>query len=156
MNFKRLPDRRGIATVELAIVVPVLFTLFWGMCEVGRAINATITLQNAASVGARQASIGQSSNSQVQQDVLNYLTTAGIPTTHATVTVSDLTQPGVDATAADPLDQLQVTVTIPFSDLRWGASGFIVKSTTNVIGNAIYPSTRVSAYPTSITVPAGY
>src|ERR1700733_4290264 len=96
VNFKCQKDRRGVATVELVVVMPVLVTMFLGMCEVGRTLNATITLQNAASVGGRLASVGQSTNSQVQQAVLNYLTAANILTTNAVVTVNDLTQSGPD------------------------------------------------------------
>src|ERR1700683_1576373 len=112
MNSKHQKDRRGVATVELVVVLPVLVTIFLGMCEVGRALNATITLQNAASVGGRLASVGQSTNSQVQQAVLNYLTAANILTTNAVVTVNDLTQSGTDVSQASTLDQLQVTVTV--------------------------------------------
>jgi Flp pilus assembly protein TadG len=151
-----MKNRSGAATVELAIVLPVLVTLFLGMCEVGRTINATMILQDAVAVGAREASIGQSTNSQIKQYVLNYLTTAGIPTTNATVTVSNLTEASVDASAANPLDKLQVSVTVPFKDVRWGVSGFIVSNATNVYASSTYPSARVNPYPTSITVPAGY
>jgi Flp pilus assembly protein TadG len=156
MTRKQKYDRRGAATVELAFVAPVLVVLFLGMTEVGRAINATMILQDAAAVGAREASVGQSTNSQVQQDVLNYLTTAGIPTTNATVTVSNLTHSGLDASAANPLDNLQVQVTVPFKDVRWGVSGFIVSGTTNVYATSTYPSARVNPYPTDITVPQGF
>ena len=86
--------RRGTATVEFALVLPVLATLFLGMCEVGRALNATVIMQNAATYGGRLASIGQSTNLQVKQAVLNSLTISGLPTTNAVVTVSNLTQPG--------------------------------------------------------------
>ena len=34
--------RRGTAAVEFALVVPVLATMILGMCEVGRALNATV------------------------------------------------------------------------------------------------------------------
>jgi Flp pilus assembly protein TadG len=156
MTRKQNSNRRGAATVELAFVAPVLVVLFLGMCEVGRGINATMILQDAAAVGAREASVGQSTNSQVQQDVLNYLTTAGIPTTNATVTVSNLTTSGIDASAASPLDKLQVTVTVPFKDVRWGVSGFIISGTKNVYASATYPSARVNPYPTDISVPAGF
>ena len=100
--------RRATATVEFALVLPVLASLFLGMCEVGRALNATVILQDAAAYGARLASIGQSTNLQVKQAVLTCLTVAGLPTTNATVTVSDLTQPGTDVRQAASLDQIQV------------------------------------------------
>jgi Flp pilus assembly protein TadG len=156
MKSKRRQCRRGVATVELAFVLPVLVTLFLGMCEVGRALNATILLQNAAAVGGRLASIGQSTNAQVQQAVLSYLTVSGIPITNAIVTVDDLTQPGTDVGKAATLDKLQVTVTVPFNDVKWGVSGFIVQNSNLVTGNATYYSARVNPYPTNIVVPPGY
>ena len=156
MNPKRRKDRRGAATVELAFVLPVLVMLFLGMCEAGRALNATIIAQNAAAVAGRLASIGESTNAQVQQAVLTCLTAANIPTTNAIVTVSDLTQSGTDVSQASTLDKLQVTVTVPFKDVAWGVSGFIVKNTTLVNGSATYYSARVNPYPTNISVPPGY
>jgi Flp pilus assembly protein TadG len=156
MKSKRRHSRRGIATVELAFVLPVLVTLFLGMCEVGRALNATILVQNAAAVGGRLASIGQSTNAQVKQGVLNYLTVSGIPATNAVVTVSDLTQPGTDVGQAATLDKLSVTVTVPFSDVKWSVSGFIVQDSNLVSGNATFYSARVNPYPTNIVVPPGY
>jgi len=155
-NSKRQKGRRGAATIELAVVLPVLVTIFLGMCEVGRALNATIIVQDAAAIGGRLASVGQSTNTQVQQAVLSYLTAANIPTTNAVVTVSDVTQSGTDVSQASTLDKLQVTVTVPFKDVKWGVSGFIVQNTTLVNGSATYYSARVNPYPTNISVPAGY
>ncbi len=149
-------DRRGTATVEMAVLVPFLMFLLLGIWEVGRALNVTAILQNAAAVGARQASTGLASNTQVKQSVLAYLSSAGMPTTNATVTVADLTKPGADVGSADQLDQLQVTVSVPFSDVRWAVSGFIVKNTTAITGTATYYSARVDPYPTNITSPAGF
>src|SRR5262245_53683499 len=149
MKSKSRQSRRGVATVELAVVLPVLVIFFLGMCEVGRAVNGTILLQNAAAVGGRQASIGQSTNAQVKQAVINYLKAAGVPTTNATVTVSDLTASGVDASQASTLDKLQVVVTVPFSDIKWGVSGFIIPNSNLVTGSVTYYSARVNPYPTN-------
>ena len=93
--------------------------LLLGTWEVSRLVEVSQILDNAAREGARQATTGLMSGTQVQQIVLNYLLNAGIPTTHATVTVSDLTSPGTDPTNANQMDQLQVSVSIPFSDVRW-------------------------------------
>jgi Flp pilus assembly protein TadG len=156
MNSKSKSCRRGAATVELAIVLPVLVTLFLGMCEVGRALNATTMVVDAAAFGGRLASIGQSTNAQVKQSVLACLTVSGIPTTNAVVTVNDLTQPGTDVGQATSLDKLQVVVTVPFKDVRWGVSGFIVQNTNLVTGRATFYSAKVNPYPTNISVPAGF
>ena len=83
-------------------------------------------LQNSAAFGGRLASIGQSTNAQVKKAVLDYLKVAGLPTANATVTVEDLTHPGSDIRQAPTLDKLQVKVTVPFKDVRWGVSGFLV------------------------------
>lgn len=156
MSINRRQIRRGTATVELAIVLPLLVSLFLGMCELGRALNATISVQSAAAVGGRLASSGRSTNVQVRQAVLNYLTAAGIPVTNVVVTVSNLTQPAVDVGQASTLDKLQITATVPFKDVKWGVSGFIVKNTSSVTGSAIYFSARVNPYPTNISVPPGF
>jgi Flp pilus assembly protein TadG len=156
MISPRRHSRRGTATVELAVVLPVFVALFLGMCEVGRALNATMMLQDAAAFGGRLASSGQSNNAQVKQSVLSCLTVAGVPTTNAKVTVSDLTEPGVDVGQAATLDKLQVTVTVPFKDVKWGVSGFIVHDGDLVTGKATFDSSRVNPYPTNISTPPGF
>jgi Flp pilus assembly protein TadG len=156
MNSKSKSCRRGSATVELAIVLPVLVSMFLGMCEVGRALNATIMVHDAAAFGGRLASIGQSTNAQVKQSVLTSLTVSGILTTNAVVTVNDLTHPGIDVGGATSLDKLQVVVTIPFKDVKWGVSGFIMHNTDLVTGRAIFYSAKVNPYPTSISAPPGF
>jgi Flp pilus assembly protein TadG len=149
-------SRRGTASVEFALVLPVLATLFLGMCEVGRALNATVIAQDAAAYGARLASIGQSTNAQVKQAVLTSLTASGLPTANAVVTVTDKTQPGTDVHQAASMDQLEVDVTLPFKDVKWGVSGFIVHNDYLVTGKAIFYSARVNPYPTNITAPPGF
>jgi Flp pilus assembly protein TadG len=156
MKSKPQHKRRGTATVELAIVLPVLVTLFLGMCEVGRALNATIIVQDAAAYGGRLASIGQSTNAQVKQAVLSCLTVSGVPITNVVVTVSDQTQPGTDVGKAATLDKLQITVTLPFKDVKWGVSGFIIRDTFLVTGGATFYSARVNPYPTNISTPPGF
>src|SRR5262249_35393996 len=103
--------RRAAAAVELAILLPtVLVPLLLGIWEMGRIVEAQQILDNAAREGARQATTGKKTNSQVTQVVLQYLTNAGLATTDATntvnvtVTVNDLTNPGTDAAAANQLD----------------------------------------------------
>lgn len=156
MRLKLRQCRRGTAAVEFAVVLPVLATLFLGMCEVGRALNATVIVQGAAAYGGRLASVGQSTNAQIKQAVLSCLTVAGLPAANAIVTVSDLTQPGTDVRQASSMDKLQVNVTLPFKDVKWGVSGFIVHDSYLVTGKAIFYSARVNPYPTNISTPPGF
>jgi Flp pilus assembly protein TadG len=56
------PRDRGSAAVEFALLLPVLLLLIFGVVDFGRALNAQITLTQAAREGARLASFGQSTS----------------------------------------------------------------------------------------------
>jgi Flp pilus assembly protein TadG len=62
MNWRRpaagQPRDRGAAAVEFALLLPVLILLLFGIVEFGRALNAQITITQAAREGARLASLG--------------------------------------------------------------------------------------------------
>jgi Flp pilus assembly protein TadG len=152
----RPSDRRGVAAVELAVVSPLLVWLLIGVWEVGRLLDVQTVVQNAAGVGGRQASAGASTNAQVQQAVIAYLQSAGLPTQNAAVTVQNLTTSGADASQATQLDKLQITVSVPFHDVSWGVSGFTTNASTQVSATAFYYSARVDPYPPTIVVPPGY
>ena len=148
--------RRGAAIVELALFLPFLFLLIFGTVEVARVQDVHQILSAAASTGGRQASLGTQTNAQIQQAVLSYLRSAGIPTTHVTVTVSDLTASGLDASQAVQLDNLQVTVTIPAGDVSWTGTTLVISNSTRVVASAQWISARGQVYPTGVTVPPGY
>src|SRR3954453_12745808 len=100
MRTRRRNTRGGVAAVEFAVVLPLLFTLLVGVWEVGRVIQVQQVMVNAAREGARLAAQGQTINltgaytqisvttgtPNIRDTVLNYLAGAGIPTTGATVT----------------------------------------------------------------------
>jgi Flp pilus assembly protein TadG len=50
---------RGAAAVEFALLLPVLLLVVFGVIDFGRALNAQITLTQAAREGARLAAEGQ-------------------------------------------------------------------------------------------------
>ena len=125
-------DRRGMAAVEAAVVLPLLLILMLGVWEVGRMIQVDQILINSAREGARLAAGGYVNGTavttaMVQQAVRDYLTASGLPAaaaSGATVTLTCLASPTwTDPSAALPLDQFQVTVVIPagtaFNSLRW-------------------------------------
>ena len=147
--------RRGVATVEAAVILPIAILLLIGTWEVGRMIEVQEILNNAAREGARQAASGVMTAAQVQQVVSNYVQNAGLAATSATVTVADLTHSGVDPTLATQMDQLQVTVTIPFSAVRWSTTSLIATSATNLTAQANWFSARGLAYPTNVNPPPG-
>lgn len=56
--FKIQVEQRGQAVVEMALVLPLLFLLLFGVTEMGRVGYAYISVNNAARAGARTASVG--------------------------------------------------------------------------------------------------
>ena len=51
---------RGSVAVEFALLLPLLLLLVFGIIDFGRALNAQITLTQAAREGARLAALGTS------------------------------------------------------------------------------------------------
>jgi Flp pilus assembly protein TadG len=49
---------RGAAAVEMALVLPVLLLIIFGIVDFGRMLNAQITITQAAREGARVAAVG--------------------------------------------------------------------------------------------------
>ena len=92
---------RGAAAVEFALLLPVLLLILFMIIDAGRALNAQITLTQAAREGVRLAALGQPDSTVVSSTqsaasgltgLVNVTVTdcapgAG-PTTSATVSVS--------------------------------------------------------------------
>jgi len=148
--------RTGAVAVEAAFVLTILSLLLLGTWEGSRMIEVEQILNNCAREGARQAAAGQLTASQVQTVVTNYLQDAGLPIADVVVTVQDLTNPGTDPTAATELDKLQVTVTIPFKDVRWTSAVLVTSNSTLLSAQASWYSENSQAYPGTVTMPTGY
>ena len=150
--------RCGTAAVELAVVSPLILILLVGLLQVGRMVQVSQILNNAAREGARKASTGVNTYADVQTTVTNYLTNAGITNQSGlTVTVYNVTQgnsgPQFDPTTANWVDQLQVTVTLPYSNIQLVP---LTPPQTTVLGaQAVWFSNQDQAYPTTVTPPAG-
>ncbi|MFT5527446.1 MAG: hypothetical protein ACI9HK_005428 [Pirellulaceae bacterium] len=87
--------RRGAATVEFAVIAPVLMTIVLGVYEVSRTLDMQTTMTQAVRDGARLGAMdrtdflnpGQSTNEKMIQDVLNVLESNGLNTDYAVVEV---------------------------------------------------------------------
>jgi Flp pilus assembly protein TadG len=129
-NKKKLrPDRRGTAMVELAVTLPMLFVLVFGVMEVGRALEVFQILTTAVREGARFGATdkqgfipeGESTNEKITADVINYLEASGIPSGFADVDILSVPASGGTAVPfdfedpANHLQNFQVRVSIPYS-----------------------------------------
>lgn len=112
--------RRGAIAAEFALTLPLLLTLLLGIWDLGRLLDVNQILSNAAREGGRQASTGKASVAHVQQAVLGSLTQAGVSTTGASVTVTNVTDSSrSDPVGAHQLDQFRITATLPSNNVRW-------------------------------------
>jgi Flp pilus assembly protein TadG len=149
------PKRRGTACVEFAVVLPMLLIFVLGILEVGRGVEVFQILNAAAREGARQASTGTMTNAQVITAVTGVVQAAGLPTNHLTVTVSDLTSPGTDVSQATILDNLQVTVTLPYSAVQWSPTSYFLNANSQVTATVYWISANPQSYPNNVTAPTG-
>jgi Flp pilus assembly protein TadG len=86
---------RGAAAVEMALLLPLLLVLVFGIVDFGRALNQQITLTSAAREGARLAALSQ-------PNVVPRTQTAAAPLTGVAVAVTA-------CTAGSTLDATVVT-----------------------------------------------
>jgi Flp pilus assembly protein TadG len=114
---KRAP-RKGLAVVELAIIVPVLVFLAIGMIEVARGLMVKETLSNAARKGCRTGILPTGTTSAITSDINQVLTDNNIDSSYATVTVL-VNGKVADASTAKQHDQISVKVSIPVSRVAW-------------------------------------
>lgn len=118
-------ERRGVATVEFAIVAPILFVVVLAMVELGRGMMALDLLANAARAGARAAVIPGGSTASAQTAANNAL--AGIAGATTVVKVNGAT---ADPSTASTGDQITVTVSVPMDNITWVPGGSFLSGRT--------------------------
>lgn len=111
-------QRRGAAAVEFAVLVPLFLMLVMGTWEMGTALTAGTKMAAAVREGGRLASMdfpeslnpGETINQKVDKDIKNFLTAAGIPGEHVTVTVTHAegVNAGTTFDIADPDNYMQL------------------------------------------------
>jgi Flp pilus assembly protein TadG len=110
--------RRGAATVELALCLPLLMTMTLGVCEIGQALKVEALLSEAARKACATASRPACSNADVITDALALLSTNNIPTGQVTVTILVNDAAG-NVLTAPANAKISVTVSIPVSQVNW-------------------------------------
>ena len=107
--------RRGAATVEFAVIAPVMMTIVLGVYEVSRVLDMQTTMSQAVRDGARLGAMdrtdflnpGQTTNEKMIQDVLNVLESNGLNTEYAVVEVLQETS-DVEFDLDDPDNEMEL------------------------------------------------
>ncbi len=106
-------SRIGATTVEMALVLPILLTLVFGIMQVGYAFMVQHALQDAARKGCRTGTLPNRSNATVTATVNNTLATAGLTNTTITIQVNNVAS---NVAAAVNGDYVSVQVSMPLSN----------------------------------------
>ena len=168
LRYTRRSARRGAAAVEMAFMMPLLLGLVVGVWEIGRFVQVSEIMNNAAREGARLASqatiinttgaytqismTGSSPN--VTDTVTQYLKGAGL--TNVTGLQVTFTYLNGDTTLTQPYQgaqnqQFQIQVTMPFSNVAWSNLTLVNPST--VGGVCVWQLMVDTAFSVSTTLP---
>lgn len=109
-------SRRGTTAVEFAFVGSIVFLIFFGIIEVGRALMVSHLLTNAARAGCRAGIVEGTSTATITNVVKAALTGVGISGENVTVTVND---GSTDASASKAGDEITVKTSISASSISW-------------------------------------
>ena len=130
--MKRRDD--GAAAVEMAIVLPLLMVLVFGIIDFGRMLNAQMTVTAAAREGARWAAIG--GPGLTGETVQNRVNIAAPGLTPLATAV--LTPPCTAASAMNANAEVTVTHTFTFITPIGGLTGSgLLSGTKNLTGRGV-------------------
>jgi Flp pilus assembly protein TadG len=104
-------SRRGVATVEFAIVAPLFFLLVLGCIELGRALMVQQILTNSSRAGARNAVTMAGTESSAVAAASDFAEGASVGGVNVAVTPNPA--------SAEAGEMVTVTVTVPFENVTW-------------------------------------
>jgi Flp pilus assembly protein TadG len=109
----RRARQRGIALIELAIVLPLLMLITFGVMEYGWMFTTTAEVTNAARHGARLGVRPDADSAQVTADIDTFMDAAGLGDSGYEVTLTP-------AEVADllPGETFTVLITVPYENVE--------------------------------------
>lgn len=137
-------DPRGQAMVELALVLPLLVLLMVGVFDVGRAVFAYNTVNNAAREGGRLAIVDQY-EAHVKAEAAGAATNLGIAASDVTVSYQLADGSACPHVGTSGVSLCVAVVTVAYQ----------YEAATPIIGNLIGPLqiTGESRFPVSVNCP---
>ncbi len=117
LKLGRRPRRRAAVAVEFAIIVPIFLILFFGMLELGRAVQVHQMLTGAVREAARAAIVPGATDTLLNEIVDGYMASAGISGYTRTVAVNGN---AASLATALPHDAVAVAVSVPYQNVSWG------------------------------------
>jgi Flp pilus assembly protein TadG len=116
----RARRRRAAVAVEMAVVLPLLLMILFGVIEFGWAFTVRQAVVSAAREGARVASLPGSTETEINTRVAGFMHPLGLTTYNTTIT---------RATSANPTEVVRVA--IPYRDVTL-VGGFFGSTAGNI------------------------
>lgn len=124
VKCKHSRPRRGVSSIEFALVAPVFFLVVFGLIENGRMLMLQHALTNAAREGCRTAGLASSVNaSDVETAVRDHLKPT-LGNTASDTSKVRVTVPGTFADVSSETD-LAVAVEVDYADASWLPLGYL-------------------------------
>lgn len=148
MRKIRNRDRKGVAMVELAFMLPILVMMVLGIIEFARAFEVAQQLNVAAREGGRLGLLygiaqgNQTANQKVIQDVKNFLAASGISGSSLNVNIYEVTPANINSTTPIELDDankekyFKVQVNVKFKDVSYATPVFLTNQ--DLRGEAVF------------------
>ena len=111
---------RGVAMLELAIVLPILIMLLLGIIEMGRVMMLNNVSTNAVREASRRAIRQGMTNAEVLSTVNGYLDAGGVSQTGRQVYIRNSAGASVDLTTIKSHQMVSVEVQLPYANNTWG------------------------------------
>ena len=120
-SFTKSRDQRGAAAVEMAIVLPILILLVFGIVQWSIYFNRLQGLQAAAREGARVAALPQSTQADVKSKVTDALSGVLPSGTSPVITVSPSSSNPCDLQPSGTSVTVTVTTNTDLDIPLWGS-----------------------------------
>ena len=132
-------QRRGVALVEFAMVVPVVFLFIFGIIELSRYVMVQQALTSAAQRGCRKAMLATTLNDDAVDSAVRGYLEGALGALAESDSLSVVVTPA-DLGAAASGSQVSVQVQVSGADISWvhsnfigGTSGFVLTGQSTLI-----------------------
>ncbi len=123
-NFRKKKILKATAVVEMAVVLPILLLILFGIIEYGWTFMVYQTITNAAREGCRVAVLEGSTDEEIETRIAEYMSLIGL---------QDYTVEIQHSTEDDPTEM--VTVRVPYSSVSL-LGGYFGPTDFDLVGRA--------------------
>lgn len=119
-RFRTGRPRRGVAMLEMAIVMPILLLLVLGIIEIGRVMMLNQMTTNGCREACRRAIVPGMDHDTVMNIANDYLDMAGVSQTGRVVDMKDANGNSVRLEDIGSHEEVVIEAEVPYANNTWG------------------------------------